>query len=76
MGSAAACVQAWDPGFAFSTSIKAVLRLADRALEQQQRLAADEYDAVASLWKQIDLEVVRLDGARDDLSNAARSVHP
>lgn len=62
-----------ESSVAFSTSIESVLRLADRALEQQQRLAADEYEAVATRWKRIDLEVERLDGARDGLSNAARS---
>lgn len=64
-----------ESSVAFSTSIESVLRLADRALEQQQRLAADEYEAVATRWKRIDLEVERLDGARDGLSNAARSEH-
>jgi len=64
-----------ESSVAFSTSIESVLRLADRALEQQQRLAADEYEAVATRWKRIDLEVERLDGARDALSNAARSEH-
>lgn len=64
-----------ESSVAFSTSIESVLRLADRALEQQQRLAADEYEVVATRWKRIDLEVERLDGARDGLSNAARSEH-
>jgi GTPase SAR1 family protein len=64
-----------ESSVAFSTSIESVLRLADRALEQQQRLAADEYEAVATRWKRIDLEVERLDGAREGLSHAARSEH-
>jgi hypothetical protein len=64
-----------ESSVAFSTSIESVLRLADRALEQQQRLAADEYEAVATRWNQIDLEVERLDGACDGLSRAARSEH-
>lgn len=64
-----------DSAAAFSASTESVLRLADRALEQQQRLAADEHEAMATRWKQLDLEVDRLDGARDGLSHAARSEH-
>lgn len=64
-----------ESSVAFSTSIESVLLFADRTLEQQQRLAADEFDAVDALWKRIDLEVERLDRARDGLSSAARSEH-
>jgi GTPase SAR1 family protein len=60
---------------AFATGIEALLRLADRALEQQLRLAADEYEAVATQWKQIDIEVDRLDSVREGLWNVARSEH-
>lgn len=65
-----------ESSVAFFASIESVLQLADRALEQQQHLAADQYEATATRWKQIDLEVDRLDGARDGLSHAARSEHP
>jgi energy-coupling factor transporter ATP-binding protein EcfA2 len=59
----------------FSAAIESVLRLADRALEQQQRLAADEHEAVVELWKRIDWEVDRLVGSRDRLFRAAKSEH-
>ena len=64
-----------ESSVAFSTSIESVLRLADRALDQQQSLAADEYEAVVALWKRVELEVERLDGARNGLSRSATSEH-
>lgn len=64
-----------DSSVSFSAAIESVLRLADRALEQQQRLAADEHEAVVELWKRIDWEVDRLVGSRDRLFRAAKSEH-
>lgn len=56
-------------------AVESVLRLAKRALEQQERLAADEHEAVVELWKQIDRDVDRLRAAWDRLSQAAQSEH-
>lgn len=64
-----------ESSVSFSAAIESVLRLADRALEQQQRFAADEYEAVVALWKGIDVEVDRLVGSRDRLFGAATSEH-
>lgn len=64
-----------ESSISFSAAIESVLRLADRALEQQQRLAADEHEAVVELWKRIDWEVDRLVGSRDRLFRAAKSEH-
>ncbi|RMG19605.1 MAG: hypothetical protein D6729_04760 [Deltaproteobacteria bacterium] len=57
----------------FSTAIDSVLHLVDRALEEQQRLAADEYEAVVRLWNRIDEEVERLVASRNGLYQTARS---
>lgn len=58
---------------AVSAEIEGLLRLLDRTLEQQERLAAVEYEAVVTQWKQIDREVERLNGVRERLWNLARS---
>jgi len=64
-----------ESSLSFSAAIESVLRLADRALEQQQRLAADEHKAVVELWKRIDGEVDRLVDSYDRLYRAAKSEH-
>ncbi|MFO0695415.1 MAG: dynamin family protein [Polyangiales bacterium] len=64
-----------ESSISFSAAIESVLRLADRALEQQQRLATDEHEAVVQLWKRIDVEIDRLVESRDRLFRAATSEH-
>jgi hypothetical protein len=64
-----------ESSLSFSAAIESVLRLADRALEQQQRLAADEHKAVVELWERIDSEVNQLVGAYERLDRAAKSEH-
>jgi hypothetical protein len=62
-----------ESSVSFSAAIESVLRLAERAIEDQQRLAGDEYEAIADLWKRIDLEVERLVDSRDRLFCSATS---
>jgi hypothetical protein len=64
-----------ESSVSFTAAIMSVLRLADRALEQQQRLAAYDHGSVVELWKRIDLEVDQLVGSRDRLVRAATSEH-
>ena len=53
--------------------LESVLRLADRALEDQQRLAADEYADVLAMWKGIDREVSQLDSILERLLRTTKS---
>lgn len=62
-----------DSSVNFSTVIESILRLADRALEQQQRLAVDEHEAIVKFWKRVDQEIVRTIHCRDQLSQTAKS---
>lgn len=62
-----------ESSVSFSSAIESVLRLTDRALEDQQRLAADEYADVVALWRGIDREVDRLEASLGRLFRAAKS---
>lgn len=64
-----------ESSVSFSAAIESVLRLADKALEQQQQLATDEHKAVVALWKRIDWEVDRLVGSCERLFRTATSGH-
>lgn len=57
----------------FSISIDSVLRLADRTLEQQQRLVQDEFQNMAKLWERIDNEVEQMDLMHNKLNSVAIS---
>ncbi len=59
----------------FSTAIDSVLRLADRALEQQQKFAASEHEVVIERWKRIDGDVDRIIGACNGVHQSATSKH-
>ena len=57
----------------FSAAIESVLRLADRSLAEQQRLATHEYADVLAMWKHIDRKVTRLEASHDRLFRASTS---
>lgn len=62
-----------ESSVSFSSAIDSVLRLADRALEDQQRLAAGEYADVVARWEEIDGNVDRLEASLCQLLRAGTS---
>ena len=57
----------------FSASIGAVLGLVDRALVQQEQLAADESNAVVEFWETLDLTIDRIEIAWAAVGSTATS---
>lgn len=62
-----------DASANFVSSVEGILRLAERSLKEQQRIASEEYTETLALWKDIDREISRLEASSKSLQNSTQS---